>query len=80
MPNRIVNKVIKTLLILKANLHNTAFADQEKIMKDLIQKCKNTMFGRKYGFESIRSIKDFQNQVPIHHYKDFEQWILYMLK
>jgi len=80
MPNRVVNKFIKTYFILKANFHNTAFADQEKILMDLIKKCKNTMFGRKYGFEYIRTIQDFQNQVPIHHYKDFEQWILYMLK
>jgi len=80
MPNRLVNKFIKTYFILKANFHKTAFADQEKIAMDLIKKCKNTIFGKKYGFEYIRSIKDFQNQIPIHHYKDFEQRILYMLK
>lgn len=80
MPNRLVNKAIKTYLILKANFHKTAFADQERIAMDLVAKCKNTIFGKKYGFANIKSIKDFQNQIPIHHYKDFEQRIMYMLK
>jgi len=38
------------------------------------------MFGKKYGFEDIKTIKDFQTQVPISHYKEFEPWIMYMLK
>ena len=38
------------------------------------------MFGKRYGFENITTIEDFQNTVPISHYKDFEPWIIYMLK
>lgn len=79
-PQRIVNKLIKTFLILKSHLHQPSFKHQEKILFDLIHKCRNTVFGKKYGFEDIQTIKDFQNLVPISHYKDFEPWIIYMLK
>ena len=80
MPNRLVNKAIKTYLILNAHLHQPSFKTQEIIIKNLITKCKDTVFGKKYGFEQIKTIKDFQKQVPISHYKDLEPWILYMLK
>jgi len=79
-PKRVVNKFIKTYLILKSHLHQPSYKNQEKIIFSLIEKCKNTVFGRKYGFENIQTIEDFQNAVPISHYKDFEPRITYMLK
>lgn len=79
-PRRVINKIIKTYLIVKSTFHKPSFTHQEHILFWLIEKCKNTLFGKKYGFTHIQTIKDFQNQVPIHHYKDFEQWIHYMLK
>ncbi|HBB04179.1 TPA: hypothetical protein DCZ39_04785 [Patescibacteria group bacterium] len=79
-PKRVVNKLIKTYLILKSHLHHPTYKNQEKIISGLIKKCKNTVFGRKYGFKYIDTIEDFQNIVPISHYKDFEPWIMYMLK
>ncbi len=80
VPKRIINKIIKTYLMVKSHLQESSFKHQENILFDLIQKCRRTVFWRKYGFESIRTIEDFQNAVPISHYKDFEPWILYMLK
>lgn len=80
MPNRVLNKFIKTYFILNASLRWPAFSDQEDILFWLIHKCRNTVFGKKYGFESIKTIKNFQDQVPLAHYKDFEPWIHYMLK
>lgn len=79
-PKRVVNKLIKTFLILKSHLHQPSYKNQEKIIFDLIKKCRKTVFGRKYGFEYIQTIEDFQNLVPISHYKDFEPRITYMLK
>ncbi len=79
-PKRVVNKCIKTYLILKSHLHQPSYKHQEKILFGLIKKCKSTVFGKKYGFEYINTLEDFQNLVPISHYKDFESWIVYMLK
>jgi len=80
MPNRIVNKVIKTFLIINSHIHQPSMQNQENILFWLIEKCKNTVRWKKYWFENIRTIQDFQNQVPISSYKDFEPWIHYMLK
>lgn len=77
---RIINKIIKTYLIVKSHLHQPSFKQQEKILFDLIKKCRHTVFWKKYGFEYIKTIKDFQEAVPIFHYKDMEPWIMYMLK
>ena len=79
-PKRVVNKLIKTFLILKTNIHHPSYKHQEKIIFTLIRRCKNTAFGKKYGFEDIQTIKDFQNLVPISHYTEFEPRITYMLK
>lgn len=80
MPNRIVNKVIKTYLFIQSHIHQPSFIHQEKILFKLLERCKDTVRGRKHGFAYIKTIKEFQNQVPISHYKDFEPWITYMLK
>ena len=77
---RIVNKFVKTYLILNQHLHQPSFKEQEKILFELIEMCKHTVFGKRYDFENIQTIEDFQNLVPIAHYKDMEPWIMYMLK
>ncbi len=77
---RIVNKFVKTYLILNQHLYQQSFKEQEKILFELIEMCKHTVFGKRYDFENIQTIEDFQNLVPIAHYKDMEPWIMYMLK
>ncbi|MCF7834602.1 GH3 auxin-responsive promoter family protein [Candidatus Gracilibacteria bacterium] len=80
MPSRVINKVIKSYLILHSHIHQQSIKNQEKIIFGLIKRCKDTVWGRKYGYENIKTIKDYQNQVPISHYKDLEPRITYMLK
>lgn len=80
MPNRVLNKLVKTYFILNANLQIISFENQENILFDLIDKCSSTVFGKRYWFNNIKTIKDFQNQVPISHYHDLEPRIHYMLK
>lgn len=80
LPSRVVEKIIKAYLIVNADLHQPSFANQKKILFELIRKSKKTSFWKKYNFDTIESVKDFQRQVPIFHYKDFEPWILRMVK
>lgn len=47
----------------------------EKLLLDLIRKNRNTEFGRKYDFENIRSIEDFQDKVPFSVYDDYRDYI-----
>jgi hypothetical protein len=43
---------------------------QKKILKKIIKRNKNTEYGKKYSFSKIKTIEDFQKQVPIIKYND----------
>ena len=38
---------------------------QQKVFKKLIEKAKNTSFGKDHHFETINGYSDFKKQVPI---------------
>ncbi len=44
-------------------------AVQEKQLLSLVKKASITRFGRDHGFESIRSVRDFQDLVPLRSYE-----------
>ena len=44
---------------------------QEAQLLRLVHRARNTRFGRDHGFASIRSVADFQRQVPLRRYEDF---------
>jgi len=46
---------------------------QQRELLSLVRRAENTRFGRAHGFESIRSVADFQAAVPLRHYEDFWQ-------
>lgn len=47
---------------------------QETFIK-LIEKAKNTEFGLKYDFDSISSVKEFQERVPLFKYEDLKPYV-----
>lgn len=49
--------------------------DQEKLLLSLVDTAKKTLFGRTYDFENIKSVKDFQEKVPIADYEDLKPYI-----
>lgn len=49
--------------------------EQEKYLFELLEKNKNTLYGRKYHFEDIHSYKDFAEKVPLTKYEDYEPYI-----
>lgn len=57
-----------------------SYKHQQDTLFHLIQQAKNTVFGKQYGFDDIKNIKDFQNNVPLSTYKEFEPRIHYMLR
>lgn len=59
-------------LTFKKALNNTE-ATQKKYLKQLLKHNFNTRYGRKYGFRTIRSIKEFQEKVPLTKYIDYKQ-------
>ena len=44
------------------------FLVQNELLLSLLEKAKNTVFGKKYKFSSIKSYADFRKSVPIKSY------------
>ncbi|WP_175620183.1 GH3 auxin-responsive promoter family protein [Chryseobacterium schmidteae] len=49
--------------------------NQEKLLLSLVDTAKKTLFGRTYDFENIKSVKDFQEKVPVADYEDLKPYI-----
>ncbi|MBV8324675.1 GH3 auxin-responsive promoter family protein [Chryseobacterium sp.] len=49
--------------------------NQEDLLISLITTAKKTLFGREHDFENIRSVKDFQDRVPVADYEDLKPYI-----
>jgi phenylacetate-coenzyme A ligase PaaK-like adenylate-forming protein len=47
---------------------------QQKTFQSLIQKAKDTAFGREHDFGSIRNYQDFQESVPVRDYEAAKSW------
>ena len=48
---------------------------QTELMGSLINKAAKTVYGQKFGFSNIRSVSDFQKQLPIQNYQDLFPYI-----
>ncbi|MDF9796785.1 hypothetical protein OKW21_002048 [Catalinimonas alkaloidigena] len=53
---------------------------QEKILKYLVEKGKNTQFGKDHYFKDIRTYEDFRESVPIRDYEALSPYIKKILK
>ena len=54
---------------------NNPIQTQEKVMKMLVSKAKNTKFGKDHNFEKILNYKDFSKQIPVRDYEDVKPYI-----
>ena len=53
---------------------------QEKFLMKVLSDNKDTEFGKKYGFEQIRSIREYQEKVPLTTYDNYAPYIERMAK
>lgn len=53
----------------------TAAADQVRLLENLIQKAKNTQFGKDHSFQQISSHSDFMQAVPLRDYEQLKPYI-----
>lgn len=53
---------------------------QEELLFDLIGSAENCEWGKRYDYESIASLKDFQDRVPISTYEQIEPFISQMIE
>ncbi len=53
---------------------------QNELLMKLVSSSSQTEFGKKFGFETIKSYEDFAKQVPLQDYEDVKPYIDRMLK
>ncbi|MBO4914431.1 MAG: GH3 auxin-responsive promoter family protein [Oscillospiraceae bacterium] len=53
---------------------------QEALLLSVLGENQDTEYGRKYGFSQIRSVRDYQERVPVREYDDFAPYIERMVK
>jgi hypothetical protein len=78
-----VNFLKKNIALLWAKKHvhkaeefkKNAEQNQEKLLLSLVDNAKKTLFGREHNFETISSVKDFQDKVKISDYEDLKPYI-----
>ncbi len=57
-----------------------AVQKQEEILKTLIQKAKNTRFGKDHSFKKISSYEEWKKNVPVRDYESFRPYINKIIK
>ncbi len=53
---------------------------QKEVLSKLISTAKHTEFGKKYDFESIKTLKDFRERVPLANYETLFPYIERLMK
>lgn len=48
---------------------------QNKILMEIVEKNKDTEYGKKYGFDKIHSIEDYQRMLPLTTYADYADYV-----
>ena len=51
------------------------FENQRRLLLEILARNKNTVFGEKYDFAHMRSVEDYQAQVPLNHYETLRPYI-----
>jgi len=76
--NSIVSWIIKKRIHHIELFINYPHEVQEELRQSLVDKAKNTEFGKTYGFNCIKNAKDFSERIPLHGYEDLEPYICRM--
>ncbi len=78
----IVSLVNKLMMMLYKKSATEFYSDlnkvdsvQEKLLMDIINRNKDTVYGKKHNFASVKSIDDYRKTVPITTYGDYKAYI-----
>ena len=53
---------------------------QRKLLRRIVRANRGTAFGRRHGFDQIRTVEDYQSKLPIADYEAFRPWVDRMRK
>ena len=59
---------------------NNPHETQQEVLYDLLQKAKDTVYGREHRFGDIKNYRQFQEQVPVIDYEDLMPYISRLLQ
>ena len=57
------------------NFKKNAAEDQEKMILTMVKAAEKTLFGREHRFEEIKTVKDYQNHVPVRDYEALKPYV-----
>ena len=52
---------------------------QRDVLQSLISDAQYTVFGKKYNFDKLFTVREFKNRVPLHEYDDVRPYIERMM-
>ncbi len=53
---------------------------QNELLINLLRKSRDTEWGKKYNYRDIRSVRTFQERIPLQHYEDIKPFIERLMK
>ena len=77
---RLFHWLIKQRLNYLEHFINHPLETQERLLKQLINKSRQTVFGLQFDFASVKRVADFKARVPIHTYEQLYPYIERLLK
>ena len=75
LKSTVINFVARRIRASIINMGKNAVTDQKRIRTQLIQKAKNTAFGKDHNFDKIGSYQDFKNQIPLRSYEGLKTYV-----
>ncbi len=70
------SRVVADIVVLRSkNWINNPIKYQNKVLKNLIQKARDTEFGKDYNFKNIHNYQDFKEKVPVQDYEQIKGYI-----
>lgn len=74
------NLVMKSRIENLENSVNNPHDTQQEVLRQLLQTAKGTVYGKKYGFSSIKNYEQFKKAIPLNNYEDLLPYIEKLLK
>ena len=65
----------KLIVLKNSSWKKNPIRAQKKTMFNLINKAKNTLFGKDHGFSNIQNYTDFKNSVPVRDYEGLKTYV-----
>jgi GH3 auxin-responsive promoter len=76
----VISKLARMRIWRIDNWTNHPVAAQREVLQDLVTAAQYTVFGKKYQFSNLFTLKDFKSKIPIHEYDDMKPYIMRMME